>query len=73
LNAEIFAAAQLGPGNTDHSRTSHLKARVGFLPSFGRIVGDPETPRRMGRLGLAAARTLAAAAYYEELERANAR
>ncbi|HLN47043.1 MAG TPA: glycosyltransferase [Magnetospirillaceae bacterium] len=36
--------------------------------SLERLVGDPEAPRRLGRLGFAAARTLAAAAYYEELE-----
>jgi len=40
--------------------------------SLERLVGDPEAPRRLGRLGFAAARTLAAAAYYEELERSSA-
>jgi glycosyltransferase involved in cell wall biosynthesis len=63
----------LATGDTRVQRGFAQALRRLPLERLERLVGDPEKPRRMGRMGLAAARTLAAAAYYEELERANAR
>ncbi len=61
----------LATGDTPVQRGLARALRRLPLGSLGRLVGDPEAPRRLDQLGLAAARTLATAAYYEELERSS--